>query len=55
MYRDEDRIVLEAIPEGEREAPEVQRVLRERSTWNFLSVGHRALRGFGETLSQAFF
>jgi hypothetical protein len=55
MYRDEDRIVLEAIPTGEREAPEVQRVLRERNNWNFLSVGHRALRALEKRYPTRFF
>jgi hypothetical protein len=55
MYRDEERVLLESIPTGMREGPEVQRVLRENRTKNFLSVGHRALRAFEQRYPARFF
>jgi hypothetical protein len=55
MYRDEPRIVLESIDETKNEQGEVRRVLRERQSDNFLSVGHKALRRFEKDFPNLFF
>jgi len=55
MYRDEARIVVEPLSDAQREHPQVQRLLRQRKTTNYLSVGHRRLRQLLEAYPNEFF
>jgi len=55
MYKDESRIRLVPIADGERESPVVQRTLKNHRSRNFLSVGHRALRNLERVYPQAFY
>ena len=55
MYRDEPRIHLLPIAEGERESPFVQRTLKNHRSRNFLSVGHRALKSLERAYPRAFY
>lgn len=55
MYRDEPRICIREIGPFEPEKSQVQRVLREMRTRNYLSVGHRGLRPLLERYPGLFF
>ncbi|MEQ1830310.1 MAG: hypothetical protein ABL921_30415 [Pirellula sp.] len=55
MYRDEPRIVIEAIDDRNKEGAEIRRILRERRSSNLLSVGHRALRPLEKRFPHLFF
>jgi hypothetical protein len=44
MYRDEPRIRIIELDDGEREKPQVERILRQIRSNNYLCVGHRDLR-----------
>ncbi|MCY3006048.1 MAG: hypothetical protein NTV29_08720 [Planctomycetota bacterium] len=55
MYRDEPRVVLEAIDPDKREGQAVQRILRRNRTKNFLCLGHRAMRPLLKKYPHTFF
>lgn len=55
MYRDEPRIEVLPLNAGQRERPQVQRMLRQRGTRNYVSVGHRDLRPFMRDYPSVFF
>lgn len=55
MYRDESRICVIEVNEREREKPQVERVLRQMRSSNYLCVGHRELRPLLEQHPHLFF